>query len=629
MNTLPPGTLVADLETDNLLEGVTRIHVLVTQDYHTGVINTYRSNSNEDTIKAGLLQLQAAPAVVGHNFLKYDAQVIEKLHGVKLAKVYDTLTLMRLIFPEIKKNDMAYRRSHPDFPTKLIGAQSLEAWGHRLGIHKGDYKGPWHSWSQEMEDYCVQDVAVTKALMDRVLKHAPADGAVELEHAFQACTIRLEQAGFAFDVEKAKQLLLVLSNRRDTLRDSLRKLYPSVGEIVGKKPSCYYLTDLPGVPPFKTKALAREYAKFHGIKANITDGPVHRENVDFNPGSRFHRSKVLVAAGWKPREFSDDGVPQCDEEHLLPLIGVYPGVEEMVEYLIVEKRLGQLSDGTNAWLRLEKRGRIHGEIITNGCVTGRCSHVRPNLAQVPGVKDRVGKVQPYGKECRELFTVPDGYELVGADASGLELRCLAHFMGAYDGGEYGRILLNGDIHTANMEAAGLPSRSMAKTFIYAFLYGAGDAKIGSIVGGGVSEGKKLRASFLKKFPALAKLNAAISAALAKRPYLLGIDGRKLHIRSRYAALNTLLQSAGGLVMKHAFVILNNTLDSTGWRWGIDQDWCSVAHVHDEFQSQVRKGRGHDFGKLAVQSIQEAGQFYRFRVPLDGEFRVGHSWADTH
>jgi DNA polymerase I-like protein with 3'-5' exonuclease and polymerase domains len=283
---------------------------------------------------------------------------------------------------------------------------------------------------------------------------------------------------------------------------------------------------------------------------------------------------------------------------------------------MIQKRLGQLAEGKEAWVKLEKNGRIHGRVNTNGAVTGRCTHSNPNMAQVPAVR------APYGKECRELFTVAKGYKMVGADASGLELRCLAHFMGKWDEGAYAKELLEGDIHTANQKAAGLETRDQAKTFIYAFLYGAGDAKIGTVVGKGQEEGAKLRANFLKKTPALKYLKDAVEKA-AKRGYLLGLDGRKLWIRSEHAALNTLLQSAGALVMKKACCILDKMIKESGF------DAKFALNVHDEWQIEVKEEVAELVGNLAVQAIRDAGDFFNFRCPLDGEFRVGNNWAETH
>jgi len=268
-----------------------------------------------------------------------------------------------------------------------------------------------------------------------------------------------------------------------------------------------------------------------------------------------------------------------------------------------------------------KGGRIHGQVNTNGAATGRCTHNRPNIAQTPSVG------APFGTDCRALFHAPTGYDLVGADLSGLELRCLAHFMAKYDDGAYIDVVLNGDIHSVNQKAAGLPTRNSAKTFIYGFLYGAGPAKIGSIVDGSEKEGRKLINKFMKATPALKQLRDAVGAAVEKNNHLAGLDGRILPVRSPHAALNTLLQGAGALLAKQATVILYQNLTAKGYKWG--EDYAQVAHVHDEVQLIARKEIADDVGKEAVKSFQLAGEHFKFRCEVTGEYKVGSNWANTH
>jgi DNA polymerase I-like protein with 3'-5' exonuclease and polymerase domains len=196
---------------------------------------------------------------------------------------------------------------------------------------------------------------------------------------------------------------------------------------------------------------------------------------------------------------------------------------------------------------------------------------------------------------------------------------LAHYM---NDEEYTNEIINGDIHTANQIAAGLPTRDKAKTFIYAFLYGAGDAKIGTIVDGTKRDGARLKADFLRNTPALGALRDRVTGA-AGRGYLLGLDGRKLFIRSEHAALNTLLQSAGAIIMKKALQIL----DEYATIWGIDYKF--VGNIHDEIQAQVKSDQSESFGRLAVASIEAAGKHFGMRCPLSGEFRLGRDWSETH
>jgi len=267
---------------------------------------------------------------------------------------------------------------------------------------------------------------------------------------------------------------------------------------------------------------------------------------------------------------------------------------------------------------VKEDGRIHGEVITNGAVTGRATHRNPNVAQTPACG------APYGKECRTLFSTPRDRVLVGVDVSGLELRMLAHFMASYDGGRYGKEVVEGDVHTANQQAAGLETRNQAKTFIYAFLYGAGNEKIGSIVGKKASHGKVLRERFLERTPAIARLVIDVQRA-AKRGYLLGLDGRRLHIRSEHAALNTLLQSAGALVCKQWMVEVDRMLTVKQWSHRVQQ----VAWVHDECQFECDPEIAEEFGKECVECIAKSGEAFDILLPLTGEYKIGKNWAETH
>jgi DNA polymerase I-like protein with 3'-5' exonuclease and polymerase domains len=287
---------------------------------------------------------------------------------------------------------------------------------------------------------------------------------------------------------------------------------------------------------------------------------------------------------------------------------------KLCDYLLITKRLGQVAEGNQAWLKLHRNGVIHGSVNTNGALSGRCTHQNPNVAQVPAVR------APYGEECRSCFTAPEGKVLVGVDASGLELRCLAHYLHSWDKGAYAKEILEGDIHTANQQAAGLETRDQAKTFIYAFLYGAGDAKIGTIVGGNSADGKRLKKAFMSKIPAIKRLLDAVSGSLERRPFLVGLDGRELPCRSQHSALNLLLQSAGAVIMKQAlveFVRLAN------------KPYKLHANVHDEVQFSCDEEHAEELGRCFVNAIIKAGMVLKFRCRLDGEYNIGKNWAETH
>jgi len=262
--------------------------------------------------------------------------------------------------------------------------------------------------------------------------------------------------------------------------------------------------------------------------------------------------------------------------------------------------------------RLENR-RVHGFVIPNGTITGRMTHRNPNMAQVPSVSS------PFGKECRACWTVEEGNVLLGVDASGLEIRMLAHYMADE---EFINEIINGDIHTANQRLAQLESRDKAKTFIYALMYGAGDEKLGSVVGGSKADGRRARQHFFDNKPSFKSLRDRVQRASTKT-YLKGIDGRKLYVRNQHSALNTLLQGAGSIVMKKALVDLDSMLRLN------TIDYKFVANIHDEWQIEVKESQAEFTGSLAVDSIIKAGESFNLRCPLDGEYKIGGNWSETH
>ena len=331
--------------------------------------------------------------------------------------------------------------------------------------------------------------------------------------------------------------------------------------------------------------------------------------VDFNLGSRKQIGEYLADFGWKPDRFTPTGQPIVDEKTLSEITHIHEA-KLIADFLMLQKRIAQIESWIDA---VQDDGRVHGFVIPNGTITGRMTHRNPNMAQVPSVSN------PYGKECRACWTVDDGNVLVGVDASGLEIRMLAHYM---DDEDFTKEILDGDIHTANQRAAQLESRNQAKTFIYALMYGAGDEKLGKVVGGSTTDGRRAREHFFDSKPTFKSLRDRVQRA-ANKKFLKGLDGRKLYIRNNHAALNTLLQGAGAIVMKKALCLLSDRLNVT------NTPHKFVANIHDEWQIEVSECRANKVGQLAVRSIVEAGEFYNLRCPLDGEFKIGRNWSETH
>jgi DNA polymerase I-like protein with 3'-5' exonuclease and polymerase domains len=504
--------------------------------------------------------LEGSVSVCGHNLIGYDIPVLERLWGLSVApeRVVDTLVLSRLYDPSRQ------------------GGHSLRSWGETLGFPKGDHDD-WSRLSQEMIDYCIRDVEVTEAVHKSLTRDMKGfdPKSIKLEHQVQYAVQQQERNGWVLDQQLAHELLATFKERMNEIEEELQEKFPPI--------------------------VHERYSEKTGKRL--------KDRVEiFNVGSRQQIARRLSTLGVVFDKVTEKGNPIVDEA-VLDTIDL-PEAKSISEYLMLQKRYAQV----HSWLEhVQEDGRVHGRVISNGAVTGRMTHQSPNMAQVPASHSL------YGHECRSCWTVPVGKKLVGFDASGLELRMLAHYM---DDKEFTNVLLTEDIHTRNQMAAGLETRPQAKTFIYAFLYGAGDAKIGTIVGGSAKDGAELKRRFLSNTPALESLRERVTRA-SGRGYLTGLDGRRLRVRSEHAALNTLLQAAGAIVMKKALVIL----DDYATQWKLDYKF--IGNIHDEVQSEVAADQAEKYGWLAVECLKAAGVEYDLRCPLDGEYKVGTTWAETH
>jgi DNA polymerase I-like protein with 3'-5' exonuclease and polymerase domains len=575
--------IVLDIETNSTHD---KIWCVVTRDIETDEVIVWKQAS-------GLQKyLDDCGLIIMHNGIAFDAPTIRRCWNVttKLSQVCDTLVLSRLLNPSLE------------------GGHSLAAWAMRVGSFKAPYKKIW-SWmtgintfedkkhvgyngykqGQEfdkpilnlLEQYCIQDTLVTKQLYNHLVKTLQSENfsqrSIDLEHNVQAIIAKQETNGFKFDEPKALQLLALLKTKLDTIQTEMQLLFP---------------------------------AKVTSGRTHKTSGKALADIIEpFNPGSRKQIAERLIEKGWKPKKHTEKGSVIVDESVLETLD--FPEAKTLAEYMMLQKRIAQIESWIEA---IQPDGRVHGKVITNGAVTGRMTHHSPNMAQVPN------SGSPFGEDCRELWTVEKGYKLVGIDASGLELRMLAHYM---NDDAYTSEVVSGDIHTANQKAAGLETRNQAKTFIYAFLYGAGASKIGTVVGGSAREGQKLIDTFLKNTPKLRDLRNKVISIYSKETRLPGLDGRQLLVRSEHSALNTLLQGAGSIAMKQALVIFNKELRNA------KIDFKFVANVHDEWQIEVEESRAEEVGMLGVKAITNAGIELSMRCPLTGEYKVGNNWKETH
>ena len=573
-----------------------KIHIVVTKDLDTNEVNVWKEASQLREY------LKDATLIIGHNVISFDAPILNRLWKTKirLKNVQDTLILSRLLDPSREKG------------------HSLEAWGESLGIPKINYRAIW-LWLNDfpgeviskeekvadgiefdyphmglMEHYCVRDVEVCARLYNHLLMELDSKGfsqeSRELEHKVAAIIAEQERNGFKLDTVYATCLLIDIKGKMAGIYEQMQHRWP----------------------PYEVPRVSEKTGK--QLKPLL---------VTFNPGSRKQIGEKLIELGWKPKKFTETGQPMVDEKVLEEVKNI-PEAAMIAEYLMLQKRVAQIE----SWLEAVKAdGRVHGKVITNGAVTGRATHSSPNMGQVPNTSSL------YGAECRECWTVEDGNVQVGVDLSGIELRCLSHFM---QDAEWQRELLEGDVHWKNTQAFGLvpmgttkedikehkDARNLSKTLTYSVLYGAGPAKVGTTVGGSAKEGGRLIDNFMRNTPSLKKLKDKVDRFSAKG-WVPGLDGRKIWVRSEHAALNSLLQSAGAIIAKKWIVVFTEELKSRKIPYKL------LAWVHDEVQLETSPEYGDIVGKIVVESARKAGELLNFRCPVDAEYRVGKNWHDCH
>lgn len=664
---------VSDIETNGLLPTLTKMHCAVIKDEEQSHLFT--------NLDEYLEALDEYDEIYFHNGIKFDFPALQKVSGRLLShlrpKIRDTLVLSRLLFTNLASVDKGKRfklRDKYPLPSKLTGSHSLGAWGYRLGDYKGDFnpanyldqEGNPHTWetvplNADMLEYCEQDGEVTWKLLQVLLKKsrkANCPQAEKLEHDIAWLLAQQERNGFYFRVGEAIDFYATLTARRkdltDKLIDTFGSWYASSGSSTPKK-TIQYRKDV--------------------LRPDLTEGATYTKlkRVQFNPGSRQHCARCLkLLYGWVPTELTPKGQPKIDGDVLENL--KFPEAQLLKEYFDILKIIGMLGDGDNAWLKLEKEGYIHGEVNPNGAGTGRATHSRPNLAQIPK-----GKTGSLGHTCRTLFGVPDGWLLLGTDASGLELRCLGNALSPFDGGTYADQVVSGDIHWTNVLALGLlpkgtvrdkhnsdheDARNIAKRWIYAFLYGAGDELLGEIAGfteeerqawksaglhrsvikrlrdrgeqvtvrriGNILKGGELRKSFLKALPAVRKFQEHCKNQHKDNGFVRGLDGREILTRSAHSATNFQLQGDGALVCKLWGVVLESLLQEQGLKHGWDGDYAFCVWVHDEYQIACRTEEiAHIIGQKAKAAMSIVGQTFNFSCPLDADYDIGLTWAETH
>jgi hypothetical protein len=597
--------LVFDIETDGLYDKVTKVFCIVIYDINREETFAY----GPDRIDDALAHLATGDVLIGHNVIFYDVPVLQKLHSFNCkARILDTLICTRLIWPKEKLYDLDVQL-YPEVPKNYRGMAGLKAWGYRLSDNKIEFKD-FSEYSEEMLVYCKQDVSVTSKLWRHIANQGYPEQALKLEHDFALAINKQIRAGVSFDVDAAIDLVDNLRAREAQLEAELKEIFPPIEHRNWFTP--------------KVNNKNRGYVK------GVPFEKIHYE--EFNPGSRDQIADRLKAKyGWQPEKTTEKGNPILNDEVLEAL--PYPEAKPLAEYMLIQKRLGQIADGNNAWLKLVNNdsSRMHGDVVTNGCVTGRCAHRYPNMGQVPA------GYSPYGKECRSLFHAPQGWEMIGIDAKALELRCLAGYLAIYDGGEYARVVTDPtiDIHVYNQERFGVATRDISKRLLYAVLYGAGHLKAGSIVDPNEKDEEVLRKlgrtainSFMAEVPALKELKERIESQIANNDCLIGLDRRILYCRSAFKGLNVLLQSAGAILMKKVVINIHDNIESA-LSLPHGAEWEQVLMVHDEVQLVCSPKHTEQIRAQALAAFPQAQQFFGFLCDIEGDSRVGSNWSQTH
>lgn len=583
--------LAFDIETDGLLRDLSLIHCIAAQDLDTN--EQYFWDTTNDNIKEGLAFLLTADELWGHNIIGYDYEAIREVYPKwrYQGKTYDTLILSRLFLTDLLDRD--FRMRPANMPANLYGRHSLEAWGHRLNVHKSEFgkslDGDWSVYTPEMGLYCQQDVVVSCAVARMFEpKLEIYKDCIDTEHRIADIMSWQEKMGFPFDVRKALQLEAKLGSELDVLSDEMRETFLFVDG---------------GLFTPKRKNSSKGYH----------EGAAMCKLKQFSPTSRDHIAWAFETfRGWEPKERTASGRAKIDDSVLREI-----GTEEALKFariLELQKHLGQLSEGKNAWLKLERKGRIHHSCIlaTN---TGRQIHLRPNAAQIPSAS-----------EYRELFYPGKDRLQVGADASGLELRCLGHTISRFDGGKFAASVVDGDIHTELANIYGT-DRKTSKSVTYCLIYGGANMRLGLTAGApkskAAAKGKEIRERVMEGLDGFKELSDAIQER-AQGDVLKGIDGRPIRLQGKkHAALNYILQSMGACICKLWCIRTNELLQEAGI------DYYPLAFVHDEQQLSVRADQAQMAADITTMAMKDVEHQLKFRCQLDSEYKIGKSWADCH
>ena len=543
---------VFDIETNGLFPD--KIWCLVLEDTKTGEVYSYSDyDDNLPSLDDGLAFMSKATVLAGHNVIAFDFPILKNLTGWEpspTTKIWDTFLMSQLC---------KYQRGH---------LHGLKGWGDFFEYPKGDHED-WTCYSQEMLTYCIRDVNLNTKVYQRLSKEASVMmknnpmflQALNLEHDFAKVNAEITQKGWVFDMEKAQNLYEHILEEMETIEDEINPQLGKVAVMRGNK-EVDQITKKDG---FYYKRVTDWFQIEEDCRASdgIVSGPYTRvELVDVDIGQMAEVKKFLMDRGWKPDDWTVKKIngkwirqsPKLTDTSLKPLgkLGKY-----ISDYYMLRNRLGTV-EGWIEEVKDEEKfndGRLHGSMFTIGTPSFRCRH--RTIVNIPGV------YAPYGKELRSLLTCEPGYKVVGADSAGNQFRGLCHYIGDP---EFTNEVINGDVHQRNADVLGI-SRPGAKTFIYAYLFGAGHAKLGEAISGKKSAkiGKEADAKFKATLPGLKVLKDdlehefRLSQMKTGTGFIEGADGRRIMVGSEHQTLNYLLQTLEGITCKAALVYAYNKI----------------------------------------------------------------------
>ena len=624
---------VVDTET-NGLTGYTKLHCIVFRSVDTNEVTTFRNVHTDRHTCTDFINSNVGHWI-GHNFIGSDRDVIH--HFLRIAipidEITDTLVISRMLNYNQK------------------GGHSLEEWGSYFKLPKSTHSD-FSEWSLPLEERCIKDTEINLRLYKHFEKYLTSPryiDAVRLEHLTTALCISIGNNGFTFDLPKAISLRDTLSMSVNNLLNNLRKGFPKVSKVLKE------------VNPKLTKKGTLNSKDFRFVSdGDLTpyspDAPFSVfEWVEFNPNSPRQRVERLNAAGWKPfnktkghiQALRDKDTPKeklaeyqkygwtCDEENLATLPDTAPEAARSLKEMILQtSRLGDLNEwiSASAGLPVDSRGypRVHPTLTNPGAWTMRVSHQKPNMANIPATLDRRGRPAFLGHECRSLWTVPEGYKLVGVDADSIQLRIFAHLcedLRLIAAIEKGQKEEKTDIHHLNLAVMHpiCKTREVAKTYIYALLLGAGLGKQAEILGCTKHEASVALKRMLEYYPGWKKLINGRLAREGQKGYIECLDGRYLIIPEPRQALAAHLQSGEKIIMAKAAQNWINDLR------GLDCEYKLVNWVHDEFQTEVLDidGWPENLAERQICGIVDAGVQLKMIIPLAGNYKIGDTWASTH